>query len=171
MSPVVRSANAGDVASIVEAYLESWRAAYEGLLPEQVINEQAELRRDHDWHRGIVADTSEVSVAVTVEADEIVGVVQATEAPGHKRDLPEITMLYVAPSAWGGPAAAALLVAGTNWIASRGHLAARLRVVEAQARARRFYEREGWRIDELMPAAHNGFFPLVYYRRDLPLST
>lgn len=43
----------------------------------------------------------------------------------------------------------------------------RLRVVEAQARARRFYEREDWRLDERLAPAHNGFFSLIYYRRDL----
>ena len=46
-------------------------------------------------------------------------------------------------------------------------LAGGLRVVEVQAKARRFYEREGWRLDEQLASAHNGFFPLVYYRRDL----
>jgi len=77
-------------------------------------------------------------------------------------------MLYVKPAAWGSSAASALLATGTHWIANRGHRSARLRVVDAQTRARRFYEREGWRVDDMMPVAHNGRFALVYYRRDLP---
>ena len=60
-----------------------------------------------------------------------------------------------------------MLAAGTEWIATRGHRAARVRVVETQVRARPFYEREGWQVDALMPVAHNGYFPLVSCRRDL----
>lgn len=94
------------------------------------------------------------------------GVVQARELSDPERDLPEITMLYVHPDSWGRGAAAALLAAATRWIAARGHRSARLRVVESQARARRFYERESWLLDERMPAADNGHYRLVYYRRD-----
>lgn len=166
VSFVVRSANPGDVVGIAEVYLDSWRAGYDGLLEQEVLDEEMARRRDHDWHGDIVADTCEVAVAVA--AGEILGVVEAADTPSSHRDLPEITMLYVKPAAWGTSVAAALLAAGTDWIAKRGHRAARLRVVEAQTRARRFYEREGWREDEMMPMAHNGKFPLVYYRRDLP---
>ncbi len=166
MSLIVRSANPGDVAGIVKVYLDSWRAGYEGLLAQEVLDEEIGRRRDHDWHGDIVSETCEVAVAV--ERGEILGVVEAADAPGADRDLPEITMLYVRPAAWGSSVATALLAAGTHWIANRGHQAARLRVVEAQTRARRFYEREGWRVDETMPTAHNGQFALVYYRCDLP---
>jgi hypothetical protein len=44
--------------------------------------------------------------------------------------------------------------------------AVRLRVVDAQARAKRFYEREGWVSDEV-PPSHNDFFSLACLRRDL----
>jgi hypothetical protein len=47
------------------------------------------------------------------------------------------------------------------------HSAAWLRVVEAQSRARRFSEREGWRLDETVPPASNGLFRLLHYRFDL----
>lgn len=53
------------------------------------------------------------------------------------------------------------------WIAQRSHPEVRLRVVESHHRARRFYEREGWTVDEEMEPAANDFFRLVYYRRDL----
>jgi len=161
---LVRPATEDDVPGIVDAYLDSWRGGYEGLMSEREIEVQVELRREHDWRRAILSTTSEVVVGLS--DGRIVGVAQSTELSDPARDLPEMTMLYVRPAAWGQGIAPALLGTATGWIADRGHRAARLRVVEGQARARRFYEREGWQVDERMPPAHNGFFPLVYYRRD-----
>jgi GNAT superfamily N-acetyltransferase len=157
---VIRSARESDVPDVVDAYLDSWRGGYEGLLSEQEIEVQVQLRREHDWRSAIVSPASEVAVALL--DGRLVGVAQATELSDRARDLPEITMLYVRPDTWGQGIASALLASATGWIADRGHSSARLRVVEGQARARRFYEREGWRLDDRMLAAHNGFFPLVY---------
>ena len=164
VSLVVRPATEGDVPAIVDAYLDSWRGGYVGLMSQQDIEVQAELRREHDWRSAILSPTSEVVVAL---ADgRVVGVAQATEPSEVACDLPEITMLYVRPDKWGHGIAPVLLASATGWIADRGHRSARLRVVAGHVRARRFYEREGWQVDARMPAAHNGFFPLVYYRRD-----
>ncbi len=160
----LRIATTDDIQDIVDAYLDSWRGGYEGLLPEREITAQLERRRDYDWSGPV--DSATATVTVAMSDGRLVGVVQATELSHAPRDLPEITMLYVRPEAWGRGVASALLTAGTDWIAERGHRSARLRVVEGQARARRFYERAGWRVDDRMPAAHNGFFPLLYYRRD-----
>ena len=83
------------------------------------------------------------------------------------RDLPEITMLYVDPSAWGSGIASSLLISGLGWITARGHTSARLRVVENHHRARRFYEREGWALDPRIEPVTTELARLVYYRRDV----
>lgn len=80
MNFVVRSANPGDVVGIVKVYLDSWRAGYEGLLEQEVLDEEMARRARHDWHGGIAADTCDVRVAVA--AGEILGAVQAADAPG-----------------------------------------------------------------------------------------
>ena len=102
---------------------------------------------------------------VVTNADGVIGVVQADESLPHPRGRPEITMLYVDPASWGSGAAAELLRAGLHWIGSRGHNEARVRIVEAHHRARRFYEREGWIVEPDLKPARNEFFDLVYYRR------
>ena len=99
--------------------------------------------------------------------NSVLGVVQVDEDLPPPRDLPEITMLYVDPAVWGSRVAVQLLKAGLGWIATRGHTAARLRVVEEHFRARRFYEREGWQLDSDLEPARNDFFRLIYYRRPL----
>lgn len=161
----VRAALHADVPAITACYLRSWRAAYESDLAAERLEAEAEKRRSFDWERGI--DTDDVAVFVATAHDDIVGVVQADLSPPSPRDLPEITMLYVDPARWGSGVATALLGAATGWLGERGASVARLRVVEAHARARRFYEREGWTIDEEMPPAANEFFKLIYYRRPI----
>jgi GNAT superfamily N-acetyltransferase len=161
----LRAARETDIVAIRACYLRSWRAAYAGFLPPDVVDAVAEQRRSFDWGRGIGADTSTVLVAV--DDDRVLGVVQADEILPPPRDRPEIVMLYVDPDAWGSGVATALLHHGVAWIAGRGHRDARLRVVEAHTRARRFYEREGWTPDPRLAPARNDFFRLLYSRRPL----
>lgn len=161
----MRPAVVADVADIEAVYIAAWCAAYEDLLPAAVVEAEAAKRASYDWTSAILDAASHV--ALSCHHDEVVGVMQASEPPGGRRDLPEITMLYVMRRYWGTSAAPDLLAAGTRWMTQHGWPAARLRVVDAQTRARRFYEREGWQPDPGLPPAHNGHFPLVYYRRDL----
>ena len=163
----VRPAEVEEAAEISLAYIASWRAGYEGLLEADVLDVEGAKRATYDWPAEVRRESSYVGVAVS--ADVVVGVVEACDPPGGSRDLPEIVMLYVVPEYWDIGVASSLLANGVGWIRERGWETARLRVVEAQARARRFYEREGWRLDTELEAAHNGFFELLYYRRDLSL--
>lgn len=102
-----------------------------------------------------------------MEGDRIVGVGGSDDEPVTADALPEVQMLYVRPSAWGTGAATQLLRAMTDRMFACGHRAARLSVVEPQARARKFYEREGWVLDAETAPESNGLFRLIYYRRDL----
>lgn len=162
----LREAVNADAPRIEECYLRSWRAAYDGLMDANLLAVEVEKRRSFDWRRGITAPTSVVLIAVD-STGQVVGVVQADEELPPPRDLPEVTMLYVDPDVWGSPVAAELLRAAERWITSQGHVSARTRVVEVHHRARRFYEREGWRMDPGIEPAHNDFAKLVYYRRSL----
>ena len=162
----VRPAHLSDIDDIRGAYLASWRAAYKDLLAPDVLEPEVAKRAEYDWGSEIRSGRTHVALAVDEERP-VVGVVQASAPPGGPRDLPEITMLYVVPEYWGGAVARELLAVGTDWMVQQGWSGARLRVVETQARARRFYEREGWQPDAPLDAAHNGLFALVYYRRDL----
>lgn len=162
----LRAARETDIAAIRACYLRSWRAAYDGFLPPDVVDTELQKRRSFDWGRGIEADTSTVVVALD-DRDAVLGVVQADEILPPPRDRPEIVMLYVDPDAWGSGVATSLLNHGVGWIAGRGHRDARLRVVEAHTRARRFYEREGSTPDPRLAPARNDLFRLIYYRKPL----
>ena len=72
---------------------------------------------------------------------------------------PELRALYVDPSYWGGGVASALH--------RRAAACTTLEVIAANARARRFYEREGWTIAGASePHDFEGtLVPFVRYRR------
>jgi GNAT superfamily N-acetyltransferase len=73
---------------------------------------------------------------------------------------------YVVPEAWGTGAATGLLGDALGAVDRAGHAAVWLAVVEGLARARRFYEREGWRLDDDVPPATNGLVTLLHDRFD-----
>lgn len=165
MSHDLRLATPADIPEMERVYRRSWRGAYEPFLEAEVLEELATQRaRDFDWGRGIGVEEAVVLVGVD-ENGTVLGVAQANEVLDLPRDLPEVTMLYVDPAAWGAGVAADLLAAAAGWIGDRGHDHARLRVVENHERARRFYEREGWTPDPLLEPVKKGLARLIYYRR------
>lgn len=97
----------------------------------------------------------------------IVGVLNISPV-GHPEPEGEVRVLYVLESWWGSPAGQ-LLVDRAHAELARDHGAANLTVLTANARARRFHERNGWRLTETLVEPHCGGFPtkVSRYRRDL----
>jgi GNAT superfamily N-acetyltransferase len=103
--------------------------------------------------------------------DELAGQVSFVPASGGAAPVPDpglahLSGLFVEPRWWGSGLAARLHAAALEEAAARGYTAMRLFTPAGQARARRFYEREGWRPTgaELDIA---GGLPTVEYRRPL----
>ena len=76
---------------------------------------------------------------VAVDAERVVGFVAWDAATG------EILRLYTHPRAWGGGAGRALLDRALDALRDAGCRQAWLNTEERNERARRFYERHGWR--------------------------
>jgi ribosomal protein S18 acetylase RimI-like enzyme len=126
----VRSAGPGDVDRVAAIWHQGYRDGHEGNVPDEIFA----YRQLSDF-RARVPDLLP-STAVAVAGDRVVGFVMT--------DDDELYQLYVDPDARGSGAAAALLDRGEQVI-GRSHHRAWLAVVAGNARARRFYERQGWR--------------------------
>jgi len=158
----VRTATAGDARGIAEVHVDTWRAAYVGVMPQQTLDALDVDERQRLWQRYVAAEGFAVFVAER-EAG-IVGFVSV----GSCRELDdtgELFAIYVHPDAWGTGAGLALMEAGVEWLAARWPEAV-LWVAEENPRARRFYERYGWtadasRVEEVAPGA---FILEVRYR-------
>ena len=90
--------------------------------------------------------------------------------PHEDPALAHLWQLFVREEHWGSGIATALHTAVVEEAARRGYSAFRLYVAAGQLRARRFYEREGWRAagPPFVEEAFGGGMELVEYRRPLP---
>ena len=85
---------------------------------------------------GLAKPGVDASLLIAERGGELVG--EAVRLGSELRDL------YVVPEAWGTGAGQALMDEVLAEIRASGATEATLWVVDANARARRFYEREGW---------------------------
>lgn len=139
----VRRAGPGDADAIAEVHVRTWQVAYEHVFGHENLARLEVGRRAARWRE--VLDDGDVAF-VALERDRVVGFASV----GPNRDEPdegEVYAVYVLPQAWGTGAGSALLAAGVQALREAGFREAILWVLEDNPRARRFYEREGWRAD------------------------
>lgn len=126
----LRAATDGDVDAIARVWHAAWRDGHLGHVPPALHRH----RRPEHFRERVPSRLRMTTVATIGPA--IVGFVVVRDD--------EIEQIHVAPEARGTGVAAALLERGERRIAER-HDRAWLAVVAGNARARRFYRRNGWR--------------------------
>jgi len=139
----VRRATVADAPAIADVHTRTWQAAYEHVFgPERLAGIDAGRRRS-SWERAI-ANGQDVFVA------ELDGRVVAFVSVGAARDdeaLGELHAIYALPETWGTGVGRALMRSAVEALRGAGHREAVLWVLDDNPRARRFYEREGWKLD------------------------
>jgi GNAT superfamily N-acetyltransferase len=147
---IVRPAVPADAPAMAALHVRAWRAAYAGVMPDEFLAGLAIEEREAMWRRSLTtADLAPAERVILVA--EVAGAVLGFTAAGHARGddelgLGELYAINVDPPAWGGDAGGALLVGASAWLDAR-FAASILWVVDANARARRFYENAGWAPD------------------------
>ncbi|MQA95117.1 MAG: GNAT family N-acetyltransferase [Streptosporangiales bacterium] len=167
----VRDAGPGDVAAIERVRVAGWRAAYQGLVPEDVIDRmRADDPRALASRRAALAKRGVFALL----AEDPDGRAAGFCVGGPDRDTPyggEIYALYVRPEHWSSGLGRDLLGRGVAGLRARGHTEASLWVLEGNGRARRFYERAGLTATgERRMLDIGGPVPELRYRIDLEVS-
>jgi len=158
--------DAPEIVATVSAGFEGYRAfAPPGWSPPPDIGSVAGTRKrlgDDDVF-GLLARTPEGEPAghVTVSAST------RSRWPGGSDDLAHVWQLFVREPYWGTGVAVTLHEHAVEEAMRRGYASMRLYTPEHQARARRFYEREGWTVRGDPISSPMGM-PVVEYRRPLP---
>ena len=132
----IRPATAADMAAVAELWHEGWHSAHAGHVPAGL----TDLRTLAAFHARTPPRVGDTSVSVTeVEGAEgaVTGFVMVVGD--------EVEQVFVAPAWRGTGVAADLLAEAERRIAAAGHDEAWLAVVAGNARARRFYDKRGWR--------------------------
>jgi ribosomal protein S18 acetylase RimI-like enzyme len=141
---IIRDAAPKDASGIATVQVLSWRAAYRGILPQEVLDKQSVDGRTERWHE-ILADLKSHTL-VAERADNVVGFGSMGAARDEDTDpdtVGEVWALYALPDEWGQGVGRALWLAGEAHLRSRGYHSLILWVLEANERARRFYEGAG----------------------------
>jgi GNAT superfamily N-acetyltransferase len=152
-------------------HVRAWQAAYGDVMPREFLAGLSVERRADGWRRWLADPPADCALVIGTLDDEAVGFVMY----GRDRDAEpggdgELWVLNVHPDAWGTGVGAALVTAAHDGLAGDGFRRAVLWVVPGNARARRFYERHGWRADGAYREVDmDGVtVPEVRYARDLP---
>jgi ribosomal protein S18 acetylase RimI-like enzyme len=145
----IREASAADARAIGEVHVGSWRAAYAGLLSQATIDSHSVDSRSKSWlasfESGELEATWLAEVGGTVVGFALTG--RAGDADLDPVQVGEIYAMYVLPDAWGAGVGRMLLQRTVTDFRARGYRRAVLWVLESNARARRFYEAQGWKAD------------------------
>jgi len=140
----IRAAGPDDAGDIAALHVASWRWAYRGLLADGVLDALSVDDRAARWAE-LLADDD-----VTVLVAERDGALAGFASAGASRDddatqeTGEVAAIYLAEAEAGSGLGRVLFARIQDELRSRGFVRATLWVLETNARARRFYEREGW---------------------------
>jgi ribosomal protein S18 acetylase RimI-like enzyme len=145
----VRLATADDADAIGRVQVETWRAAYTGLLPDEAIAMFDIESRRRMWREGLGRTPRRGSATFVVEdGGEVVGFasVGASRDAGAEQEA-ELYAIYLHPSRWDRGIGRALLQRAEESMRSSGFRQAILWVLEGNERGERFYRAAGWEQD------------------------
>jgi GNAT superfamily N-acetyltransferase len=145
MSATIRLATVADAAAIARIKVETWRAAYRDLLPEEHLAGMDVAHHTERW-RSILAGESETLVACNDAVVGFASVGRSRDADANA-DTGELLAMYVQPSDWSSGAGRALMLAAEDRLRAAGFRTATLWVLRDNVRARRFYECASWSHD------------------------
>jgi ribosomal protein S18 acetylase RimI-like enzyme len=163
----IRPGTVADAEAVERLRVAGWRQAYRGIIPDAVLDTMpvnVQRRRAQ-----IAQPPAGVLETVAVRDGAIVGWLAAGPSRDEDRRGPdegEIYACYVLPQQWRGGVGSLLMAHGTEALAAAGHGDITLWVLEANARARRFYEAFGFHPDGGHKLLDFGaLVPEVRYRR------
>lgn len=143
----IREAKVSDRLEVAGVHVRSWQAAYEGLLPADLLSG---LRAEDRAARYTFGETSIVDpvTKVAIDDDAIVGFVTCgTYRDPSRSDYGEVYALYVDPKYWKRGVGRELMASAKDYLLRMPFSKAYLWVLEGNQRAMAFYESGGWIAD------------------------
>ena len=167
----IRAAELHDAPAIARVHIETWRSAYQGIVPDAYLASLSPAEREGQW-RDVLADDGGARFVLLAqdEADERIGFAAAgPERSGDPQYRGELYALYVLPSYQRRGLGRALVRAVVDQLVATGTRSMLLWVLEANAPARRFYEGLGGAVVREQPIEIGGvtFMEVAYGWPDL----
>ncbi len=176
MELTVRPATVDDTDAMADVHIAAWRATYAGIFPDDLLARLDPKRFSAGWTDGITSAEADPDQGVTHLVGEVDGVISGFCVVGPFRDRSgdddpsgELWVINLHPDAHGSGLAKPLHDQGIDNLRCDGHHRAALWVAEANPRARRFYEREGWSNDGIVKEDDFGGSTVIELRYSISL--
>jgi GNAT superfamily N-acetyltransferase len=144
----LRDATPADAHGIGTVLVRSWRAAYRGLLPDDVLAGLSVPEREKFWSDALTARAPHTGMVVATIADDVVGFAATGPplVPADRADpaLGDLYALYLVPDVWRRGIGTRLHAAALDRLRAGGFTHAGLWVLDTNERALRFYLHHGW---------------------------
>jgi len=162
---VIRRAETADAETVARIHVESWHVAYRGIMPDDVIARTDLAYRTAFWTERI----ADREWPVFLLEEDGAGVAFCQMIPTRDADddptrVGHITSLHVLPHLRGRGHGRLLLEHVVGEFRRRGYTEVTLWVLEQNAKARAFYERMGFRLDQARKFYPGTSVPEVRYR-------
>jgi ribosomal protein S18 acetylase RimI-like enzyme len=144
----VRKATVEDAAGIAFVHVRSWQVAYRGHMPDEYLDSLDGEKRTNMWHE-LTQDAEKIIFVAEDKECKIVGfsVLGPSRDADANPSTSEIVAIYVDPEKWGKGIGRTLLSASLDHIRKCAFDQVTLWVLEANRRARSFYESFGFKHD------------------------
>lgn len=154
----LRWAEDRDLGAVARIHVDTWRAAYAGLLPQVILDQLNAREREEGWRRWLKASQAgrptdgdsgpSHRLLVATTAEGVIGwagfgAARDTQYAGQG----ELAGIYVHPASWSTGAGHALIERVESELKAAGFETAYLWVLAGNERAITFYERHGWHAD------------------------
>jgi ribosomal protein S18 acetylase RimI-like enzyme len=145
MDTTLRRARPADAPELTRIHVAAWRKAYRGIVPESTLQSFTVEGRTERFCTFLAEDSAETYIAE--HESRAVGFLTlgaCRDADVQGGSTGEIWGIYILPEYWRRGFGKYLCEQGQSLLASRGFKIAALWVLEANNRARRFYEAMGF---------------------------
>ena len=154
----VREATRADAAAIARLHLDNWRAAYRGIVPDDLLDGITEESRRRHWD-GVLAEPGGAEFVYVAEdaGGQLIGIASGgPELGGDPHYRGELYVLHVRPEAQGQGVGRALMRAVAARLAADGITSLLVWMLRENHPARRFYAALGGQFIREQPAPFEG---------------
>lgn len=171
MKVTVRRAIPDDAFPIAALDVATWRVAYRGLMPDDYLEGLSVDEKAESWRANLLKHQApgRKRWLVAEVDDQIVGYARVGPTKDDGKEVGLLYLLYVLPEYWNRGIGKTLLLQAIDDLIDLGQKEAILWVLQDNARAREFYESQGWVPDGRTNSEYYGGVRLaaLCYRRDL----
>lgn len=147
MEYMIRWAVEQDAKALGLIHSQAWRIEYKGIIPDDILEIFTPEKREEYFKNAIINKTEET--AVIESGGSTIGFVTLGRSrdDDSSSDCGEIWGIYISPGFWRRGFGKTMLSWGLEELGARGFLKVTLWVLEDNMRARKFYEKQGFRFD------------------------